>query len=274
MTVPTRLVPDDFRGVWQRTLLQTDTEAADPPACDSTSWVRWLQTSQWYGDLRVPQSAMYRRVVQPLEALSHAQLLALSGQQGFVGIAQYEALPEGPLCTWLRRVDYQPPGLQPDAGWLICDQPHHLIEIGVHEDFNEIWERLPDSMGRYIALAGSDELERDDGRRLLIAGSYMMLARPRHVRWPRGLTPGCLLADVMASQPDQTHDWLDCEISFGRLQPQGWVIERSTLPGREGLCSPFALEREDERFASLVMGEQSGRWHVLEWSHDANRFTA
>ena len=69
-----RDIPDDFRGVWQRTLLQTDTEATHPPASDSSSWVRWMQTSLWHGDLRIPESARQGRQPRPLSALAADQL--------------------------------------------------------------------------------------------------------------------------------------------------------------------------------------------------------
>ena len=121
-----RNIPDDFRGVWQRILLQTDTEATHPPVSDSSSWVRWVQTSLWHGDLRIPESARQGRLPRALSALGAEQLGALAGQQGFVGITQVEALPEGQICTWLRRVDYQPPGRKPDAGWMVFDHPDRI----------------------------------------------------------------------------------------------------------------------------------------------------
>jgi len=266
MSPPHRNIPDDFRGVWQRTLLQTDTEGDGPPVSDRSAWVRWLQTSLWHGDLRIPASAQQGRVPRPLPELSADQLGMLASQQGFVGITQVEALPEGQICTWLRRVDYQPPSQQPDAGWMVFDHPDRIIEIGVHDDYNEIWERMPDSTGRYIALAGHDESGRDDGRRLLIAGSYLMMARPRQAPWPRGMRPGDTLTDVMLRFPEQAGDWLDCDITFGRLQTGQWHIEHATLPEHEGLCLPVSLQQHDEHTAQLSLPGLRSNWHVLEWT--------
>lgn len=268
-----RLVPDDFRGVWSRVLLQTDTQAT-PPVSDSSAWVRWLQTSHWHGDLRVPDQALQGRAALPLAQLSPAQLGALASQQGFAGLTDFEALPEGQICTWLRRIDYQPPGLHPDAGWLVCEQPDRLIEIGVHDDYNEVWVRLPDSMGRYVALAGLGADGQDDGRRILVAGSYLMLIRGRTARWPRGMTPGYTLSDVLLSAPERALEWLDCEITFGRLHqaPQGepgqWHIERSTLPEREGQILPCRLQRLDDTRAAVVLHDEAAasNWQVLEWT--------
>lgn len=60
-----RPVPADLRGVWVRTLLQTETlaEHVGAPPSDTTTWVRWLQTSRWHADLRVPQRALDRKSV-------------------------------------------------------------------------------------------------------------------------------------------------------------------------------------------------------------------
>jgi hypothetical protein len=160
------------------------------------------------------------------------------------------------------------------------DHPDRLIEIGVYTDYNEVWERLPDSTGRYIALSGRDAQGDDDGSRVLIAGSYMMTARPRPIKWPRGMRPGDTLGDVMLRFPEQAADWLDCDIAFGRLQqgphgPQGsqqgqWLIEHATLPERDGQGVAFALHRLDARTALLTLAESSSHWDVLEWNCEAN----
>jgi hypothetical protein len=283
---PCRTVPDELRGVWQRTLLQTDTDAAaqagTAPESDTRSWVRWLQTSAWHGDLRLPDQALAARQALPLAQLPAGALAALACQEGFAGITQFEALPEGQICTWLRRIDYQPPGLQPDAGWLLFEHPDRLIEIGVHKDYNEVWQRLPDSVGRFVTLA-SPEDEGADGSatagtasapsRLLLAGQYLMLIRGRPHRWPRGMTPGYTLADVMLSHPEQALQWLDCEISFGRLHGGEWHIEHSTLPEHEGLRLPCALQRLDATRAWMTMADAVSEWRVLEWTCELDRIS-
>lgn len=271
MTLLNRPIPDDLRGVWQRTLLQTETQSDVPPVSDTGTWARWLQTSLWHGDLRVPELALQHRMAQPLAALQPVQLAALAGQQGFAGITQFEALPEGQICTWLRRADYQPPGLQPDAGWILFEHAHKLVEIGVHADYNEVWERLPDSVDRYVALACLNADGRDTGVRLLVAGIYMMLVRPRAQRWPRGMTPGYTLADVVITFPEQALSWLDCEISFGHIDKGHWHIERSTLPEREGQRWPVALQRVDAHLARLELTGWPADWQVLEWTCDTDR---
>lgn len=273
-------VPDDLRGVWRRTVLQTGTDSDQSILVDDRSWVHWLQTSLWHADLRVPPSAMAEREPRPLNQLSPVQRAALAAQQGFAGITQLDSLPEGLVCNWLRRVDYQPPALQPDAGWLLFDRPDRLIEIGVHECYNEIWERLPDSVGRFVALAELGPGERDTGVRMLVAGHYMMVVRPRAVRWPRGMNPGYTLTDVLLHSPEQALDWLACEVSFGRVSQGQWLIERSTLPEREGQTWVWSVQRLDDRRAHvqhvLYGGPGAGCavWQVLEWSCDATQLGA
>lgn len=272
-TPPSPHFPDDLRGVWQRTVLQRDTESPEP-VTDRSTWVRWLQTSAWHADLRVPEQCLQDRLPQSLHDLAPARLSALTDQQGHAGVTRCEALPEGLVCTWMRRTDYQPPGLHPDEGWLMSDHPDRLIEVGVHEDYNEVWERLPDSTGRFVALAGLDPNDQDNGDRLLLAGRYLMHVRDQRPRWPRGMTAGFALRDVLLAQPERAHEWLDCEISFGALGEGGWQIERSTLPACEGLQRPLRVRRMREDLAHVEVHGLAQRWCVLEWSCDDNLLDA
>lgn len=267
-------VPDDFRGVWQRTLLQTDLSAGEHMVNDSTTWVRWLQTSLWHGHLSVPQHIQHDRPAHPLSALLPSQLGALTEQNGFTGITKIASLPEGLVCKWLHRVDYQPPSVLPDAGWMLGDRPGHLIEIGVHAEYNATWELLPDSTERFIALAGVNQRGQDDGSRIMVAGRYLMCMRPRVKRWPRGMTPGYTLTDVMLTYPELAMAWLDCEVSFGVLTQGHWHIERSTLPDRENQQRPFELQRLGEGRAQLMSPDMPSDWQILEWTADGDRITA
>ncbi len=266
-------VPDDLRGVWVRTLLQTDTlaEHAGAPPSDTTSWVRWLQTSRWHVDLRVPERALQARHVAPLAQQTPAQLALLAEQQGFTGVTTVETHPTGEVCTWLRHTDFQPPSLHPDAGWLLFERPDRLVEVGIHADYNEVWERLPGSSGCFVALGGLDIDGRDDGRRLLLAGHYLARVRPRQRGWPRGMPPGLSLTEALLTQPERAHDWLDCEISFGALHEGVWQVERSTLPELDGQALPCQLHRLDARMAGVTLPVRPGAptepeaWQILEW---------
>ena len=205
-------VPEGYRGVWQRTLLET------PTARDDTTWVRWLQTDRWHADLRVPAATR-------------------AGLQGFSGCTEVVVQASGEVCHWHRELDLQPPGPFPDAGFMVFESADRVIETGVHGMYREVWERLPDSTGRFIALGrnGTDGVYRS---RLLLAGRYLMR--------------------VQEASP------LGFEISFGPLDDGVWRIERSTMPALEGCSFGFELERTAASFATVRGDAASGDWAVIE----------
>lgn len=242
-------VPDRYRGVWARTLLQT------PQGKDERTWVRWLQTGLWHADLRVPEAA--RQQTPP----------ALARQQGFCGVTQIETPASGgaDICTWLRRFDFQPPRGTPDAGHMVFDGPDRLIETGVHGHYLEVWQRLPGSQGRSMALAGRDAHGQDNGARVLVAGRYLMHVRPRSTDWPADTAVEDDLASVIARHPAQNADWLDMEISFGEWADARWTVEHSTLPAFEQRSHPCVLQRLTDDSAQIQGGRLAGTWSVLEW---------
>lgn len=263
MIDPAHTLPDDFKGVWQRTLLQHGTDG-ESPTSDRDTWARRVLTGQWFVDMRLPPHTLARRAL-PLDQLRMAELSALVDQQAHAGVVRYEHLPEGPLCTWLRRIDYQPPGLAPDAGWLLSQSPDEVLEIGVHVDANEVWQRLPASDGRHIALAGFHDDGLDNGRRLLVAGRYLALVRARSKHWPRGMMAGATLREVMLHQPEHALDWLNCSVAFGHIEAGCCVIERSTLPEEDGERRTLRIERLDAHSAYVHLGSDAGEWRILEW---------
>jgi hypothetical protein len=243
-------VPAHYHGVWARTLLET------PQGRDTTTWVRWLQTGLWHGDLRVPADADRRT----------AQGLAL--QQGFAGTTRISrpdpAQPE--VCTWQRVIDVQPPRSTPDEGHMVFETPDRVIETGIHGTYLEVWERLPGSLGRRIALAGMDADGRPTAERLLVAGDWLMYLHPRRADWPAGTAPDQTLSEVLQRHPDAADALLDFQISFGRIEHGVWTVERATRPGLEGQALPCALQRLDAARARVERGPLAGEWLVLEWS--------
>jgi len=230
-------VPQRYRGVWQRTLLQTsDTQ-------DDSTFVRWMQLGRWHADLRIPLTARSGLGVCTALPYSEHQLALLVRQQGFCGVTQVEADAQGEVCTWHRLVDYQPPGNSPDAGRMIFETPDRVIETGVHGVYREIWQRLPNSTGRFIALA---EPERADGRpsaRLFLAGRYLMRVRPVQPAW----------------QPE-------FEISFGVLAAGQWRVEQSTRPELEGQGTELSIRRQSMNLARVdAVWAGTPDWQVLEW---------
>jgi hypothetical protein len=242
-------IPDRYHGVWQRTLLETPTER------DTTTWVRWLQTGLWHGDLRVPATA--DRNTAPGRA----------EQQGFGGttlITQPDpAQPE--VCTWRREIDLQPTRSTPDAGHMVFESPDVVHENGIHGTYFEVWERLPGSLGTRIALAALDGRGTPTAERLLVSGRYLMHLRPRSTAWPTDTAPDDTLAEVVARHPEQAEALLDFEINFGTLEHGVWTIERATLPVLERSVQSLRMQREHEDIAVVNSTRLPQRWQVLEW---------
>ncbi|MDP3165192.1 MAG: hypothetical protein Q8N06_07020 [Hydrogenophaga sp.] len=247
--VPFEPVPDRYHGVWQRTLLQT------PTVRDTTTWVRWLQTGLWHGDLRVPPEADRRTQAGRAE------------QQGFGGttlITRPDAVqPE--VCTWQRQIDLQPPRSTPDAGHMVFESPECVHETGIHGQYFEVWERLPGSLGTRIALAALDATGAPTAERLLMAGRYLMHLRPRAAPWPLDITPDDTLADAVARHPQQAEALLDFVIAFGTLEQGVWTIERATLPALERRVQSFSVQRDGDHLAAVESARLPPRWQVLEW---------
>jgi len=239
---PRAPVPTRYRGVWARRLLQT------PAVRDDTTFVRWLQTGWRHADLRVPVAAR-----------AGGGEAALALQQGFAGITQVDAGADGETCHWHRRVDFQPPGLHPDAGRIVFETPDRMIETGVHADYLEVWERLPGSAGLSVVL------EQAPGHWLLQAGGFAMRVRPSATGWPPQAPAGCTLAELCALHPALAAGWLGFEISFGHLDGDRFHIERSTLPALDRCTEPWRIERVAPDAAVLSGPQGAERWRVLEW---------
>jgi hypothetical protein len=233
-------VPERYRGVWARTLLQT------PTLRDDTSFVRWLQTAHWHADLRVPAG--------PCDTPQQ-----LAAQQGFSGLTTVEAREGSEVCTWHRQLDFQPPRATPDAGTMHFEGPDRLIETGIHAPYHEVWERVPGSTGRCVAL------ESEHGARLLVAGSFVMHVRPRTAAWPGDTGAADSLADLLHRHPQQGHALLDFEISFGELAHGRLVITHSTLPPLRGSEHACHLQRQTDHTAVVHGPWGEAPWRVLEW---------
>ena len=205
LPIPEHPVPPRYRGVWQRTLLQT------PEGRDTTTRVHWLQTEGWHADLRVPAG------IDPATPAGRAQL------QGFCGITRisggHDGQPE--VCTWHRRWDIQPPRSTPDAGHMVFETPDRLIETGVHAQYLEVWERLPGSDGPFRALAQVDDRGDPTGVWRFEAGRYAQQLRGGSrsaADWPADLQPDETLAQVLQRHPALAPVLLDFEL---RLEAAG-----------------------------------------------------
>lgn len=197
-------VPSCYLGVWQRTLLTTTAGLRD-----SSTQVYWLQTARLFADLRIPQPT-------PQSPAERAR------QAGFAGVTEVT----GDRCQWHRAIDFRPPSGVADIGRMRFDSAERLVEDGLDGSYHEVWERLPESLGRNWGtwLRGAD------GRQgcLLLAGDCFLFAAGR----AQSPAPGADLAELAARDPR----WLDFELSFGRHRrgQAPWRIELSSLPARVG----------------------------------------
>lgn len=198
LPAPEEPVPAAYRGVWQRTLLET------PEGRDTTTQVHWLQTEGWHADLRVPEG------VDPATPQGRALL------QGFCGITRITAGAGGQpdVCTWHRRWDVQPPAGKPDAGYMVFQNPERVIETGVHGRYLEVWERQPGSTGPYTAQAELDAHGQPTGAMRFVAGRYTLTVRPRRAAWPADLRPDETLAELVQRHPAQADALLDFALVF------------------------------------------------------------
>lgn len=242
-------VPDRYHGVWARTRLET------PEGCDTTSWVRWLQTSRWHADLRVPTG------------VDRSEPAGLAQQQGFCGTTEITPAqndqPE--VCTWHRHEDFQPPRDTPDAGTMVFETADRVIERGVHGTYLEVWERLPESLGRRIVLVAPDCTGQPTPERLLVSGVYLMHLRPRAAGWPSETGAGDTLADVIQRAPQTAELLLNFNIAFGRWDDRAWTIERSTFPQLERQTAECTLLRTSATQASLRCPGLPIDWKIVEW---------
>ena len=212
-------VPERYFGVWSRTLLET------PDTRDTTTLVRWMQLGMWHADLRTTQVA--------------------DGQlSGFCGTTRVTQVNHKEMCTWQRVVDYQPPRGSADEGWIVFETEDRLVETGIHGVYREVWERLPGSVGRCIALA---EPARSDGMcsaRLFVSGDYMMRVRPTE---PLGA---------------------EFEISFGKHTNENFTIESSTQKHLTNSSLSLRYTRINEASAVVAFANEESFWQVLEWVED------
>ena len=239
-------VPQRYRGVWVRRLLAT------PTARDDTTVVHWLQTARWHADLRIPADA---------RPAGGDDVARRARQQGFFGITTVHVDARGEVCTWHRQADLQPPGPVADAGWMAFEGTEHVLETGVHAEYDEVWERLPGSVGRFAVVTVPDAVPAT----WLVAGGYAMRVRPRAAAWPADVSPGDTLADVVARHPGAAPGLLDFEISFGTLDGGRWTITHSTLPSLEGTRERLRLQRLDATTARVEAAAGTLTAHVLEW---------
>jgi len=252
-------VPERYVGLWQRLILQNDGVPADV-----TSNVFWLQTRSWHADIRVPASRPDFSQLASLQDCDRERLSWLAGQQGFVGTTEVE----GEICSWERQADFQPPSGRRDMGRMVFVDVDTIVETGIEVRYLEIWERVPggDGFSAVLQRLGDGERAPDLAEWMIFAGEYAMRVRRR----ARASLPQAesLAALANAEDADDTklRALVDFNISFARQTPNGWRVQLSTLPFREGsLLLPSERLPQPRDGVLRLGGAQPSRWRVLEW---------
>lgn len=141
------ITQSDLQGHWQRDWIKA------PGFEDHTTRVHWMQAGALFADLRIP---LVRPNVQDLSCLGDLPLPALKpllAAEGFAG----QIGVENSQCTWHRRVNWQGVPGQPDVGLMSFDAQGGLIEDGVHAEYRELWQQMPQPQLRAVAVR-SDEM--------------------------------------------------------------------------------------------------------------------
>lgn len=229
---------------------------------DAETWVGWLQGETHFADLRQPAGRPDMTGASGVDDLSAGQVAWLATQEGFAG-----TLAEDADCiAWTRAIDFQPPSIAPDVGRVRLDAGGALIEEGRDVPYVEYWSRDAEPPAENCWGASLSDPERGCVARLVRAGERFMFARARTMELPRGARLGDLVRDA-ASLAEQ-RALIDCEISLGRVAPDGWRIERSSLPFREGRAFQVAASG-----ASLALSEDGSTrvWRIEAWEGDPPR---
>ncbi|HLJ64305.1 MAG TPA: hypothetical protein VKT70_09375 [Stellaceae bacterium] len=248
---------ETLRGLWRRSLIEWPDGRRN-----RVDEVHWLQGPRFYADLRQRPARPAFDGVTCLRDVRPEHLDWLASQQGFAG----ELHEAGGVFEWRRALDFQPASGTPDQGRLRFEGDI-LRETGVNLPYLEEWRRRPTAALPAHAVALRDPAE---GRRgfLVRVGEVFMYARARAIALP----PGPPLSEHVAGAPSlrRAQDLLDCEISQGRIHDREWIIERSSLPFREGCAlqprwAPGILRTADLRAEGGVIERE---WGIIagDWS--------
>jgi hypothetical protein len=237
----------DLAGLWRRSLI-----AWPDGRRDTTTEVRWLQGQRAFGDLRRPTPMADFSHAAGLSELTRQDCARLAQQQAFAGYLTFD----GRHFEWTRLIDYQPPGLFPDAGSLHWEG-EVLIEQGRDVDYTEYWHRDPVTEQQPAAALMLRDMLSGTPALLLKVGNDFVFARGRAAPLP----PFASLRECVAAATtvEEARTLVDCEISFGSAACGRFRITGSTLPYRVGQLLQAGVARDwtlldSEGDASAISG--------------------
>lgn len=204
-------VPSELWGCWQRVWIEFEDGTRD-----DTSFVVWLQLPSLMADVRLSAAALDlagEGGPAGFDDCSLEQLHVLAGSDSSAGATTCTPFVTGAdgvaraTAEWSSTVGFQAVSAFPEPGLLeLHDDGTVMIERAPSGAYVEEWRLLPGTRGPLSCTAQAD-------------GST----------WYRAGDVGVLVHDHRLGG-----EALDCEFSFARLGPAGWVIEQSTLPWRVG----------------------------------------
>ena len=245
---------ESLKGLWKRSLIVWPDGSRDTM---TRAW--WLQGPGLYCDLRQPAGDLPFDGVHRLADVTPAQLEWMAKQDAFAGELSFD----GACFEWKREIDLQPRAAHADRGRLRFEAGV-LVEHGEHIAYVEHWHRRSTPLKRFAAARLTDDSEGRQGC-LVRVDEFFMYARGRG----HELTPGASLIECINGAPSYQAAirLLDCEVAFGRADPAGWVIERSSLPFRKGQLLGLRVLGDDTLTVSdsdFHLGTRERRWQIAE----------
>ncbi len=216
---------DELRGLWRRSLMAWPGKPED-----RDTWVSWLQGPALYADLRQPAGRPDFTGVTCVRDLGNVHIEWMARQMAFAGTF----ICEGETFSWGHDIDYGPLSPVADRARLWYE-PGRLVERGVEIAFTEHWHREGRHReGDAQEVCSAWRLRGADGRHAILvrAGNYFLIAHSYTGPVYGAATLAASLERVMDMKKRQ--DMVASEFSFGQVSSRGWLIERSSLPFREG----------------------------------------
>jgi hypothetical protein len=216
--------------------------------------------------MRLPKDRPDFAQVSSFKNLSDSDLKILSQQKGMAGRTKVV----GSVATWSHEIDFQPPDGTTDTGRLEVTSDGGMFEHGLDGSYTEAWELAKGPVRPYLAI----RIERSGrvDRFLIVARDRFMFVRNRANNLPAAESLEALISTTNATR-NQIIEYLDCEFSTGGV-PEGrapWVIEKSTLPWRQGR----PLELVDEiKAADFVRGMGRHNSATERWTVAVNTFSS